>query len=48
MSEIKHPVLETNKIIKATVIAFIIGAIILITSVLPAEYGIDPTGAGKY
>ena len=48
MSEIKHPILETKKIIKATVVAFIIGAIILITSVLPAEYGIDPTGAGHY
>ncbi len=48
MSEIKHPVLETKKIIMATVIAFIIGAMILITAVLPAEYGIDPTGAGKY
>ncbi len=48
MSEIKHPILETKKIIKATVIAFIIGAVILITSVLPAEYGIDPTGVGHY
>lgn len=47
MSEIKHPILETKKIVKATVVALIIGAIILITSVLPAEYGIDPTGIGK-
>ena len=46
MSEIKHPILETKKIVKATVVALIIGAIILITSVLPAEYGIDPTGVG--
>lgn len=48
MSEIKHPILETKKIVKATVIALIIGAIILITSVLPAEFGLDPTGVGKY
>ena len=48
MSEIKHPILETKKIIKATAIALIIGAIILLTAVLPAEYGIDPTGAGHY
>lgn len=47
MTEINHPVLETKKIIKATAVALIIGAIILLTAVLPAEYGIDPTGAGK-
>lgn len=46
MSEIKHPILETKKIIKATVIALVIGAIILVTAVLPAKYGIDPTGIG--
>tara|TARA_R110002072_G_scaffold302957_1_gene490358 strand:+ start:10727 stop:11359 length:633 start_codon:yes stop_codon:yes gene_type:complete len=47
MSEMKHPILEKSKIIKATIISLIIGAIILFTAVLPAEYGIDPTGAGK-
>lgn len=47
MSEINHPILETKKIIKATIAALIIGIILLVTAVLPAEYGIDPTGTGK-
>lgn len=47
MAEINHPILGKKKIIKATVIAVIVGFILLITAVLPAEYGIDPTGAGK-
>lgn len=47
MTEINHPVLETKIIIKATVAALIIGIVLLLTAVLPAEYGLDPTGAGK-
>ncbi|MDO9186106.1 MAG: hypothetical protein Q7W13_08850 [Bacteroidia bacterium] len=47
MAEINHPVLETKKIIKAAVVALIIGIVLLLTVVLPAEYGLDPTGAGK-
>lgn len=47
MTEMKHPILETKKIIKATVVALLIGTIILVTAVLPAEYDIDPTGLGK-
>ena len=43
----KHPILEKSKIIKATVIALVVGALLLVVAVLPAEYGIDPTGAGK-
>lgn len=42
-----HPILEKKKIIKATIISMIIGFALLITAVLPAEYGIDPTGLGK-
>lgn len=47
MSEINPPVLEKSKIIKATVISILVGALLLIIGVLPAEFGIDPTGAGK-
>lgn len=47
MSEMNHPVLGKNAIIKSTIIALIIGITLLITAVLPAEYGMDPTGAGK-
>lgn len=34
------------KIIKATVVAIVVAGIVLVTTVLPAEYGIDPVGAG--
>lgn len=37
----------TAKLIKETIIAIIIAAVILITIVLPAEFGIDPTGIGQ-
>lgn len=35
-----------GKLIKSTILAMVIAAVILITIVLPAEYGIDPTGIG--
>ena len=38
---------STSKLIKSTIIAIIAAAVILVTLVLPAEYGIDPTGLGK-
>jgi len=47
MSEMNHPVLEKNKIIEASIISLLIGAILLVVAVLPAEYGMDPTGLGK-
>ena len=34
-------------IAKATVVALAIAAILLVTAVLPAEYGLDPLGTGK-
>src|SRR5436853_845646 len=34
-------------IAKATILALLIAAVLLITVVLPAEYGIDPLGTGK-
>jgi hypothetical protein len=34
------------KLIKSTVVAITLAAIILVTAVLPAEYGTDPTGVG--
>lgn len=36
-----------KKIITATTFAFVVAAALLITAVLPAEYGIDPLGTGK-
>lgn len=38
---------STSKLIKSTIVAVLIAALILITLVLPAEFGIDPTGIGK-
>lgn len=47
MSEMNHPVLGKNAILKSILFALVLGTIILVTAVLPAEYGLDPTGAGK-
>ena len=47
MIDLNQPTIETKKIIKALVYALIMGIVVLVTAVLPAEYGIDPTGSGK-
>lgn len=41
------PLMGKKQLIKSTFIAFVIGAVVLVTAVLPAEYGIDPLGTGK-
>lgn len=38
---------SVGKLIKSTVVAITLAAIILVAAVLPAEYGIDPTGIGN-
>ncbi len=38
---------STAKLVKSTAIAAAAAAVILVTVVLPAEYGIDPTGIGR-
>lgn len=38
---------SSAKLIKSTIIAFMVAMALLITVVLPSEYGIDPTGVGK-
>lgn len=47
MTDINPPLLETKQIVKATVAALILGSVLFVTAVLPAEYGIDPFGTGK-
>jgi hypothetical protein len=37
----------TAQLLRATAIAAVVAAVILITAVLPSEYGIDPTGIGR-
>src|SRR5438552_16577360 len=45
MASIQGP--SRKAIAMATVIALVVAAILLVTAVLPAEYGIDPLGTGK-
>lgn len=47
MTEISIPVQSTRTLIKAMLYAGLVAAVILLTIILPAEYRIDPTGAGK-
>ena len=37
----------SRQLVRSTVVAMIAATLLLITTVLPAEYGIDPTGAGE-
>ena len=46
-STLLHPLPTRSQLIKATLIAIVVASLLLITTVLPAEYGIDPTGIGK-
>ncbi|KJR97716.1 MAG: hypothetical protein VR65_21955 [Desulfobulbaceae bacterium BRH_c16a] len=38
---------SSAKLIKSTIVAAVVAAILLVVTILPAEYGIDPTGVGK-
>lgn len=47
ISNLNHKELPSTKsLIKATAVALISAGILLVTVILPAEYGIDPTGLG--
>jgi hypothetical protein len=46
-STILNPLPTRSQLLKATVIAIVVAGLVLITTVLPAELGIDPTGIGK-
>ncbi len=37
-----------GRLIKSTILAICLAALILVTVVLPAEYGLDPTGVGSF
>jgi len=41
-----QPLPTTRQLLKATTIAIGVASVLLVTTVLPAEYGIDPTGIG--
>src|SRR5688572_25012608 len=38
---------SARKLLKSTLIAAAVAAVILVTVVMPAEYGVDPTGIGR-
>lgn len=38
---------STGKLIKSTIMAAIAAGVLLVTVVMPSEYGIDPTGVGQ-
>jgi len=43
----KVPVQPGPNLLKATIISILVATVLLVTLVLPAEYGIDPTGVGR-
>lgn len=43
---VSHELPPTGRLLKATGLAAAVAAALLVTTVLPAEYGIDPTGMG--
>lgn len=46
VSTAQQPLPSTAKLLKATAIAIAVAGVLLVTIVMPAEYGIDPTGVG--
>jgi hypothetical protein len=47
MTTNNQPNLTKAQLLKSLLIALVIGVIVLLTAVLPAEYGMDPLGTGK-
>ena len=45
VADVEPPSLRA--IVTATIVALVVAVILLVTAVLPAEYGIDPLGTGK-
>ena len=37
----------SRQLIRSTILAVAVAALLLVTCVLPAEYGVDPTGVGR-
>ncbi|MDX1553667.1 MAG: hypothetical protein R3198_13645 [Marinobacter sp.] len=43
----RHELPSTARLIRSTIIAALIALVLLVTVVMPAEYALDPTGAGR-
>lgn len=46
-TSIDQPLPSKAELIRATVFALAVAIVLLVTAILPAEYGVDPLGAGK-
>ncbi len=46
-TSIDQPLPSKAELIRATIVALAVAILLLITTILPAEYGVDPLGAGK-
>lgn len=44
---VSQPLPSTRQLLKATAVAMGVASLLLVTAILPAEYGIDPTGIGS-
>lgn len=44
---LNQPLPSTARLLRATLLAAGVAAVLLVTTVMPAEYGIDPTGVGR-
>ena len=47
MEDKNIPTMNKKQLIRSVILAALIGGIVLVTAVLPAEYNIDPLGTGK-
>lgn len=47
MAHLQSEAPSTRRLLQATAIAIAVAGVLLLTAVLPAEYGIDPTGIGS-
>jgi len=47
MTKMNQPTMNKTQLIKSVFIALLIGGIVFVTAILPAEYNLDPIGTGK-
>lgn len=47
MNNSDNPIVSKRKLVRNLIVSVVVGTLILLVAVLPAEFGIDPLGAGK-
>ncbi|MFT6643360.1 MAG: hypothetical protein ACJAX5_000987, partial [Patiriisocius sp.] len=45
--EMEHTIQSTQTLIKVSILAGVLAVVVLVSAILPMEYGIDPLGIGK-